>query len=102
MSSDVAVLTILYSGRNSKTHVRFSTGCVLIRSQGMIRGEVSPFKEKRFLLMSFHNLNGTDEIPVLKRCRKCGGTKEVRDAEGNTSPCTICDDKGKEIVPVRM
>ena len=29
--SGVAVLTILYYGRNSKTHVRFSTLCVHIR-----------------------------------------------------------------------
>ncbi len=47
-----------------------------------------------------YNLNSTDEFPVLKICRKCGGKKEVQDEAGNTSPCTMCNDDGKEIVPV--
>ena len=41
-----------------------------------------------------------DEVSVLKKCRTCGGTKTVQDATGSTSPCTKCDDRGKEIVPV--
>ena len=40
------------------------------------------------------------KIPVLKRCSKCGGKKEVPDEAGNTSLCTTCDDNGKVTVPV--
>lgn len=50
--------------------------------------------------MSFYDLNYSDEFPVLKKCRKCGGTKTATDEAGNISPCTTCDDRGKEIVPV--
>ena len=47
-----------------------------------------------------YNLNYSDEFPIIKKCGKCGGTKKVQDEAGNTSPCTTCDDNGKEIVPV--
>jgi hypothetical protein len=64
-------------------------------------GKISPIQRiEEYIYMSFYDLNSTDEFPVLKKCRKCGGKKEVQDESGNTSPCTTCDDRGKEIVLV--
>jgi hypothetical protein len=64
-------------------------------------GKLFPIQRKEeYTYMSFYDLNYSDEIPVLKKCRKCGGTKTATDEAGNTSPCTTCGGRGKEIVPV--
>jgi hypothetical protein len=47
-------------------------------------------------------LSTTDQIYVLRTCWVCGGSKTVIDDAGNSSPCTACDEKGKQAVPVTL
>ena len=59
-----------------------------------------PILKESVVNMSF--LSRSDEIYVLRRCWTCGGSKTVTDDAGNTSPCTVCDENGKQSVPVNL
>lgn len=43
-----------------------------------------------------------DEIYVMRTCTVCGGRKTVTGNTGNSSPCTKCDDRGKELIPISI